>query len=81
MSAVRVIVYATTDEHCPPAQRFTARTFVNDKPMPVTHYATTEPAVRGAAMQWWNDQLEAERKRAAVIEKLREARQSKSASP
>jgi len=80
MSSVRVIVYATTDEHCPPGQRFTARTFVDDKPMPVTHYAATEPAVRSAAVKWWDEQVEAERKRVAVAERLREARAAKGAT-
>jgi hypothetical protein len=81
MSNVRVIVYATTDEHCPPTQRFTARTLVDGKPMPVTHYAATEPAVRSAAVQWWDEQMEAERKRAEVGQRLRDARANKGAVP
>ena len=74
MNAVRVIVYATTDEHCPPTQRFTARAFVDGKPMPVTHYAATEQDVRSSAMQWWEDQLEIERKRVSAVERMREFR-------
>ena len=80
-----IIVYATTDEHCPPAARFTARTFVDGKPMPVTFYGPNEPDVRAMASNWWDAQVEAEQRRADVAEKrkaaLAEARLAARQSP
>jgi len=68
-----IIVYATTDEHCPPAARFTARTFVDGKPMPVTFYGPNEPDVRAMASNWWDAQVKAEKQRADGAEKRKAA--------
>lgn len=70
----KVIVYATTDPDCPANARFTARTFVEGKAMPVTFYAATEPGARKRASEWWQAQLDAERRRQEAAAKRKQAR-------
>lgn len=67
-----IIVYETKDPECPVGSKFTARIWFEGQPMPVTFYADGFVEVETKAREWWDAQIEAERRRVEMIDALRE---------